>query len=298
MSTVGDKKIIAALPEAGDLVSRAVLVGALQQLEDCAAQGIAVQANTSTTAYTTAFPFQEYYDGMRLLFVPRLANTGAVTLNINGLGAKKLCNTAGVQVSAAGAIGAYELYWIEYDPTLDGGAGAFRVYSASQVASGDFVSIAADTGPGSRQVSLALPYWAIYANAAGTITPANFEAHASTRLVGMHPSPGGGIFLGEHSNYVQTTWMFAMRVENLSVGNATVTIYVPLVGDLLDYRIDAGAVVSLKAGHAEDSSVQITIPTGVHTVKLFLRDAGNPATLEMADWLNATIVWAAGGVYY
>jgi len=125
MSTIGDNKII-TLPASTDLVSLEAITGALQDLEDCAAHGIAVQSNTSTKAYTTNMPFQSYYNGMRLQFIARYANTGAATLNINGKGAKKLLNASGVQLSAAGAIQAYSVWWIEYDSTLDGGAGAFK----------------------------------------------------------------------------------------------------------------------------------------------------------------------------
>ena len=125
MSKIGDNKII-TLPESTDLVSLEGITGALQDLEDCAAHGIAVQSNTSTKAYATNVPFQSYYNGMRLQFIARYANTGAATLNINGKGAKKLLDASGVQLSAAGAIQAYSVWWIEYDSTLDGGAGAFK----------------------------------------------------------------------------------------------------------------------------------------------------------------------------
>lgn len=125
MSKIGDNKIL-TLPTSTDLVSLEAITGALQDLEDCAAHGIAVQSNTSTKAYATNVPFQSYYDGMRLQFIARYANTGAATLNINGKGAKKLLNADGVQLSAPGAIQAYSVWWIEYDSTLDGGAGAFK----------------------------------------------------------------------------------------------------------------------------------------------------------------------------
>ena len=125
MSKIGDNKIL-TLPTSTDLVSLEAITGALQDLEDCAAHGIAVQSNTSTKAYTTNVPFQSYYNGMRLQFIARYANTGAATLNINGKGAKKLLDASGVQLSAAGAIQAYSVWWIEYDSTLDGGAGAFK----------------------------------------------------------------------------------------------------------------------------------------------------------------------------
>lgn len=125
MSKIGDNKIL-TLPTSTDLVSLEAITGALQDLEDCAAHGIAVQSNTSTTAYTTNMPFQSYYNGMRLQFIARYANSGAATININGKGAKKLLNASGVQLSTAGIIQAYSVWWIEYDSTLDGGAGAFK----------------------------------------------------------------------------------------------------------------------------------------------------------------------------
>ena len=153
MSTQGTNKIL-TLPEGSDLAARAPIVGALQALEDCAAHGVAMQSNTSTTAYTTAFPFQELFTGLRILFMPLYSNSGAATLNINGKGAKKLLNAAGVQISTAGAIRARELYWLEYDTAFDGGAGAFKCYPMSMsITAGDGISLDQDADTRNVEVS-------------------------------------------------------------------------------------------------------------------------------------------------
>lgn len=129
MATDGTYKI-ASIPAGTDLVSRAAIAGEFTKMDAGLAHMVALQNNSSTTAYTTDAPYSAYYAGMRFQFVALYANTGGATLNVNSLGAKKLCDpTSGLQLSAAGAIAARQLYWLEYDTTLDSGAGAFRVYS-------------------------------------------------------------------------------------------------------------------------------------------------------------------------
>lgn len=83
---------------------------------------IALQNNTSTTDYTSYGAFER-----NLIFCPLYANTGAVTLNMNGLGAKHLCDSAGTQISTAGTLRARSLYLLEYDQTFDSGNGGWKV---------------------------------------------------------------------------------------------------------------------------------------------------------------------------
>lgn len=130
MATDAAKKVL-SLPEGSDLVTRSAYSAQLQRIDRGLAHQIAEQTNTSTTAYTTDAPFQAYYTGMRFMFMPLYDNTGAATLNVNSLGAKKLLDYAGNQLTAAGAIEARSTYWLEYDATLDGGAGAFKAYPQS-----------------------------------------------------------------------------------------------------------------------------------------------------------------------
>jgi hypothetical protein len=89
---------------------------------------VAVQSNSSTTAYTTDTPFRTY-----ILFMPRYSNSAACTIDVGGIGAKHLCAVGGAQLSAAGAITAHTLYWLEYDQSLDTANGGFVVYPATPI---------------------------------------------------------------------------------------------------------------------------------------------------------------------
>lgn len=298
MSELGDNKII-TVPEGSDLVSLAALVGALQTLEDAACHGVALQSNTSTTAYTTDFPAEEYHAGMRLMFMPLYTSTGAASIDVAGLGAKDLCNAAGVQLSAAGAISARKLYWLEYDATLDGGNGGFRVYNGSEIAAGDYLSVANEAAIATPTLSLALPYYAVRANWTGGISMANLLAHANTRLIGPHISPGGGIHFAGRKGAGTSAVIFEMLINNVSGDSKNKTLHAPYIDDNLHYQIDAGAITEIITGPDENMSGVITVPAGAHTLRLYLEnDNAEFCMLIMADWLDADVIWRAGGTYW
>lgn len=66
-----------------------------------------------------------YANGMLLWFVPLLNNTGAVTININSIGAKSILNKLGDALVADDLVTG-RVYYIYYD-ALIGGTGAFQV---------------------------------------------------------------------------------------------------------------------------------------------------------------------------
>ena len=119
---------ILTIPEGADVVRRADEADRLTAIEAAVGHHIAIQSNASTTAYQTAAPFRALFNGMKFGFVPLYDNTGAATLAVNGLTAVWLCDPAGTQITAAGALLAHRIYWLEYDSALNGGAGGFRVY--------------------------------------------------------------------------------------------------------------------------------------------------------------------------
>lgn len=76
-----------------------------------------------------------YFNGMRIAFMPGHANTAATTVNVNGIGGKKLLSHAGAPL-ASGDLSAGRLVEAVYDSASDSGAGAFRLTPWSIAASG------------------------------------------------------------------------------------------------------------------------------------------------------------------
>lgn len=85
-----------------------------------------VNVITATIAVSTGFV--AYEDGLRCLFVPTDANTGPVTINISGVGAKALLAPDGEPLEA-GALAGGRIADIVFDADLD----AFRLVSAAGV---------------------------------------------------------------------------------------------------------------------------------------------------------------------
>lgn len=298
MSALGENKIC-TFPEGSDLAARAPLVSAMQNLETAAAHSVALQSNASTTAYEAAMPYQEYFAGMGFLFLPVSTNTGAATLDLNNIGAKKLCDLAGAQITAAGAIVARRLYWLEYDATLDGAAGAFKVYNPDHLAAGTYTSVGSDAAIGAPKVNIALPHYAVRINWTGNLLMAQLIGHANTRLVGPHISPLGGIQFCARKDSGTSAVIFEMAVNNVSGSSKNKTLQIVNVDDNLHYQIDAGAITQIVEGSAINETGVITVPAGAHTLRLYLEnDQAEFARLIMADWLDADVVWAAGGVYW
>lgn len=115
----------ARLPEATDPAQvRQDLGFNAQLLENANKHSIALQNNSSTTAYTSDFPLAAYINGHSFIFIPSLTNTGAVTINFNSLGVKNVYNSAGtVQLSTANDLIAFNTYLLTYDSSIAGGGG-------------------------------------------------------------------------------------------------------------------------------------------------------------------------------
>lgn len=87
-------------------------------------------AGTNVITATIAVPtgFVAYSDGLRCLFVPTAANTGPVTINISGVGAKALVAPDG-EALGSGALDGGRIADIVFDDEED----AFRLVSAAGV---------------------------------------------------------------------------------------------------------------------------------------------------------------------
>ncbi|MBY4946993.1 hypothetical protein K6V92_10220 [Cupriavidus respiraculi] len=86
-------------------------------------------AGSNTVTATCQVPFTAYTNGLTVRFVPAATNTGAVTLNINGIGAKAITKR-GATALVPGDLVAGAVYEVTYDGTQFQLAGeANRVYA-------------------------------------------------------------------------------------------------------------------------------------------------------------------------
>ncbi|WP_287994294.1 hypothetical protein [Acidiphilium sp.] len=88
-------------------------------------QGGASNAYTITSGESLS----AYASGMRFLWKPNANSTGAVTLNVDGRGAKKVYMPSGSQ-AGSGDISVNAYYDVVYVPTLDSGNGGFKIVGA------------------------------------------------------------------------------------------------------------------------------------------------------------------------
>lgn len=95
----------------------------------CTASGtntIALTPNSNTptiSAYTTMSPV--------FAFIAAGSNSGATTINVNGVGAKTLYKTNGATVVGSGDIISGSLYLVNYNPALNTGAGGWVLINPS-----------------------------------------------------------------------------------------------------------------------------------------------------------------------
>ena len=95
-------------------------------------------ATGTNTLVSTISDITSLVAGLSVRFKNTTANTGAVTLNLNGLGAKPVVKSAGTALSS-GNLKAGGLYTVVYDGTsffLQGEGGEYGTATASQVLTG------------------------------------------------------------------------------------------------------------------------------------------------------------------
>lgn len=82
----------------------------------------------SSNAYTitSGESLSAYTKGLRFLWKPNADPTGAVTLNVDGIGAKKVYLPNGTQ-AGSGTLDADSMYDVVYDTALDSAAGGFKI---------------------------------------------------------------------------------------------------------------------------------------------------------------------------
>lgn len=96
--------------------------------------GAAITHGGSSNAYTLTLPtghtITAYATGMRFLWKPNGNSSGSVTLNVDGVGAKKVYLPSGVQ-AGSGHITSGTLIDVAYDAMLDSSAGGFQIVGSS-----------------------------------------------------------------------------------------------------------------------------------------------------------------------
>ena len=95
------------------------------------ADGLTVTANSAFTSYA---------DGLILSFRATATNTGAATLNVNGLGAKAIrkMSAGGDAALVAGEIQDTGIYIVQYSTALNGAAGAWLLVNSPLAGEGSF----------------------------------------------------------------------------------------------------------------------------------------------------------------
>lgn len=97
----------------------------------------------SSNAYTitSGESLSAYSAGMRFLWSPNADSTGAVTLNVDSIGAKKVYMPDGTQ-AASGDLDADSLYDVVYQTALDSSSGGFKIagFQDTTLTSGDYLT--------------------------------------------------------------------------------------------------------------------------------------------------------------
>ena len=93
--------------------------------------------------YTTGEGLSAYADGIRILWQPNADPTGAVTINVDTLGAKKVYMPDGTQ-AGNGSLDADSLYDLVYDSSLDSSNGAFKIvgFPDTTLTAADYLTVA------------------------------------------------------------------------------------------------------------------------------------------------------------
>lgn len=176
-----------------------------------------------------------------------------------------------------------------------------NVGSRLYIANTDLIVLSADDLNKRINIGLGLPYYLIRSNANYNDDLANLVADADTISGGMYPSPRGGLhYCAQNINHPQRV-TFEMYIRNASAQAVNRTVRVSYCDNWLCYQIDAGAVTVLLnegTGTYVDQDVTISIPAGAHTIRWYLCSNAAQTDLRLGDWLDGTVYWEPGGVYY
>ena len=110
-----------------------------QALARYASGGVWYQDNGSANALQLTTPLTfvmptSYFKGMHVRCIPGYSNTGPTTINVNGTGSKKVLDAAGTALAGNLIVAGFPIE-LDYNPSLDGGAGAFVLTPWSSILS-------------------------------------------------------------------------------------------------------------------------------------------------------------------
>ena len=106
--------------------------------------GASSSAGTDTVTLATAMTITAYEDGMSFGFIAGGTNTGATTLNVDSVGAKKLLRADATELSAGDVTAGYP-YIVFYDASADAATGAWLLINPTS--SSGLSNVVEDTTP-------------------------------------------------------------------------------------------------------------------------------------------------------
>ena len=223
-----------------------------------------VSAGTDTITLTTSSTVTALYDGLRLTFIAGGTNTGAATLNVDGVGAKAIVKAGGTALAAG---------------DIASGMAVDVVYDASQ-GSGSWMLLNPSLGA-LQPLDADLTSWAGVTRAAGFDTFAATPSSANLKSLVTDETGAGGALV------------FAT--------GPTITDPV-ITGAILEdiFTITDGAAFEVDPSNG---SIQIIVLGAARTPKATNFAAGESVTLLVDDgtayaitWTNAT--WGGSGVVW
>jgi hypothetical protein len=234
----------------------------------------------SSNAYTltSGEGLSAYVDGMRFAFQPNADSTGAATLNLDGIGAKKLFMPDGAQVGS-GDLDADSIYDVIYDSALDSSSGGFKLmgFPDTTLTSGDYLQVsnnlsdvdtasAAASNIGALQIANDLSDVNSASAAASNIAALQISNNLSD--VGSTSAAASNIAALQISNNLSDLDTASTARDNLGLGSIATQDDTALTARVAAGNATTGTLTSADANNdLGDLTGDITIPNGVFSAR-------------------------------
>jgi hypothetical protein len=179
-----------------------------------------VSAGTDTITLTTSSTVTAYYDGLRQTFIAGGTNTGAATLNVDGVGAKAVRKGADAAL-AAGDITAAMPVDVVYDASANGAAGAWMLLNpyngtqSFQPLDADLTTLASAFTTASASGAASLKFAEDTDNGSNTVTIQGPASAASDKTITLPDLTGTLMVTGK-----QTIWIPASAMTPQTTNGA------------------------------------------------------------------------------